>query len=87
MNDLFLIPVEVDCRSEYKAEESPRIIHTLEGPVTIETVLDRWYQGGPDPTERIADYYKVQGEDGVTYLLKHDCEKGEWFLCERVKSS
>ena len=42
--------------------------------------LDRWYQGDRDPEWPAADYFKVTAKDGHGYLLKHDRERGDWFL-------
>lgn len=75
-----LTPIQVECYAGAKADETPRRF-TWEGrTVEVGEVLDRWYQVESRPEWPRADYFKVRGEDGRNYLLKHDLESDEWFL-------
>ncbi len=65
--------VNVACHAGYRGEETPRRL-TLGGrAVAVVEVLDRWY--GPDPR-----YFKVAGDDGAIYILRHEPPSGEWRL-------
>ncbi|MCL5098004.1 MAG: hypothetical protein M1608_10850, partial [Candidatus Omnitrophica bacterium] len=48
--------------------------------IEVNEILDRWYQARPDPEWPLANYFKVAGDDGRQYLLKHDQESNEWFM-------
>jgi hypothetical protein len=78
-----LIPIQVECYAGYRADETPRRFCWEETWFEVVEVLDRWYQGATDPEWPRADYFKVAGADGRQYLLKHDCEADQWFLCRR----
>ncbi len=75
-----LNPIQVECYAGARADETPRRL-ILEGrTVELGEVVDRWYQVESKPEWPRADYFKVRGQDGRDYLLKHDLESDEWFL-------
>jgi hypothetical protein len=77
---LKLVAIQVECYAGAKADETPGRF-TVEGhDVQITEVLDRWHQVESKPEWPRADYFKVHGEDGRDYLLKHDLESDEWWL-------
>jgi hypothetical protein len=63
--------VRVECYSGYRGEETPRRFWLGERRVDIRNVVDRWL----DPDHR---YFKVAGDDGATYILRHDVETCLW---------
>ena len=65
--------VRVDCYAGYKGEETPRRFYLGERVVEIVEVLDRWL--APDHA-----YFKVRGDDGGTYNLRHDVGSRRWEL-------
>jgi hypothetical protein len=66
--------LRVECYAGYKGEETPRRFHLGERLVEVAEVVDRWL--APDHS-----YFKVRGDDGVLYILRHDeGEEGEWEL-------
>ena len=67
------IPIQVHCYAGYRAEETPRIIGFKSHKIGVKKVLDRWL----DPTHR---YFKLQGDDGGVYIVRHDTRTGEWEL-------
>lgn len=76
------VPVRVECRAGYKAGEHPLAVHFADERREVLEILDRWYQGSPDPTCPTAEYFKVRTERGAL-LLKHDLSAHVWFLmCE-----
>lgn len=76
-----LVPIEVECYAGFKADESPRFIRHFNERLEIREVLDRWYQKGTNPEFAASNYFKVETLSGEQYLLKHELEKDEWFLC------
>lgn len=78
-----LFPTEVRCYAGHKADEAPRRFAQGDRWIEVAEILDRWYQGDRDPEWPIADYFKVVGDDGQEYLLKHDREYDEWFLANQ----
>jgi hypothetical protein len=64
--------VQVECYSGFKADERPLRFLLGEHWLTIEEVVDRWYD--PD-----AVYFRVRVEDGSMYILRRS-QAGEWTL-------
>ena len=63
--------IEVECYAGHKGEETPRRF-TLGGrTVTVAEIVGAWLA----PDHR---YFKVTGDDGATYILRHDTETSEW---------
>ncbi len=65
--------VEVACYAGYQGEETPRRLTLGDRAVEVVEVLDRWY--GPDHR-----YFKVAGNDGAIYILRHEPPTGDWRL-------
>ena len=65
--------VNVACHAGYRGEETPRRLTLGDRAVEVVAVLDRWY--GPDHR-----YFKVAGDDGAVYILRHEQPNGHWRL-------
>lgn len=65
--------LKVDCHAGYRGEETPRRLDLAGRTVEVVEVVDRWY--GPDHR-----YFKVRGDDGALYLLRHDEAADRWEL-------
>ena len=65
--------IRVDCYAGYMAEETPRRLYIKERPIEVVAVLDRWLA----PDHR---YFKVRGDDGGLYVIRHDVETDRWEL-------
>ncbi len=65
--------IRVECYSGYRGDESPRRIILGEKRVTVKEIIDRW--AGPDYR-----YFKIEGDDGALYIVKHDEENDAWEL-------
>ena len=65
--------LRVDCSSGHRGEETPRRFYLGERQIEVVDVIDRWY--GPDHR-----YFKVRGDDGAEYILRHDHESQRWEL-------
>jgi hypothetical protein len=78
-----LIPIEVQCHSGYKADEYPKCFFWNNDRFEISQITDRWYQGDSNPEYPVSNYFKVDTTCGKQYIIKHDLEKDEWYLCEK----
>ena len=65
--------IRVDCYAGYRGEETPRRFLIGERRVEVARVIDRWLA----PDHR---YFKVEGDDGAVYILRHDVPSGHWEL-------
>lgn len=70
MNELSL---RVHCHAGHRGEETPRLFYLGERRVEIAEIIDRWLA----PDHR---YFKVKGDDGDTYILRHDAHADRWEL-------
>ena len=68
-----ILPVRVECYAGYRGEETPRCFHIGDRRVEVTEVLDRWLA----PEHR---YFKVCGDDGNVYILRHDVTGDCWEL-------
>ena len=76
------VPVRVECHAGFKGAEYPVAVHLEGRRREVAEVLDRWYQGSPDPHSPAVDYFKVRTAEG-TLVLQHDPAAHAWFLmCE-----
>jgi hypothetical protein len=65
--------IRVECYSGYRAEERPRRLHIGERQVEAANIVDRWLT----PEHR---YFKVLGDDGRLYLIRHPVAGNDWEL-------
>jgi hypothetical protein len=63
----------VACYAGHKGEETPRRFFIKDRQVEITEIIDRWL--APDYR-----YFKVRGDDGSRYIIRHDVESGHWEL-------
>ncbi|TAM46631.1 MAG: hypothetical protein EPN55_04870 [Gammaproteobacteria bacterium] len=66
-------PLRVECHAGYRADETPVRFHLGARRIGVAEVLDRWLA----PDHR---YFKVRGNDGDTYILRHDTVADSWAL-------
>lgn len=65
--------MRVECYAGYRGQETPRRFTLGERKVEVVEVLDRWL--GPNYR-----YFKIWGDDGAVYILRHDAETDRWDL-------
>lgn len=65
--------VSVECYAGHRGEEEPRRIRFDGRAVEVLEVMDRWLA----PDHR---YFKIAGDDGAIYILRHDPVAGAWEL-------
>ena len=65
--------VDVKTYAGYRADVSPRAFSLGARQVVVAEEIDRWL----DPEHR---YFKVRGDDGDIYILRHDVPSDGWEL-------
>lgn len=65
--------IRVECYSGHRVDETPRRFFLGERRIEVAAVLDRWI--GRDHR-----YFKVKGDDGAVYILRHDTAADTWEL-------
>ena len=73
MHEDDLLTVHVDCYAGHRGEQTPRTITLGDRRIAIMEVLDAWLA----PDHR---YFKLRGDDGNTYLVRHDERSDTWEL-------
>lgn len=63
--------IRVECYAGHRGEAEPRAFQLGARRFEVMAILDRWL----DPDRR---YFKVQTDDGATYILRHDEASGLW---------
>ena len=70
MNELHIL---VECYAGHRGEETPSSFRLGKRKVEVREVIDRWLA----PDDR---YFKVRGDDGSVYILRHDVTSDRWEL-------
>jgi hypothetical protein len=65
--------IHVECYAGYRGEEAPRRFSIGTRRVEVLETLDQWLA----PDHR---YFKVRGDDGAVYILRHDVSQEDWEL-------
>ena len=65
--------VRVECYAGYRGEETPRRFFLRSRKIEVVEIIDRWL----DPDHR---YFKLRGDDGDLYILRHGIPEGQWQL-------
>jgi hypothetical protein len=67
------LAIRVACYSGHRGEQEPRSFELGRRRIAVDEILDRWLA----PDHR---YFKVRGQDGGVYLMRHDPSSGDWEL-------
>ena len=65
--------IQVDCYAGYRDEETPRRLTMGARHINVVAIQDRWLA----PDHR---YFKVIGDDGSLYIIRHDPYHDRWQL-------
>jgi hypothetical protein len=65
--------IRVECYAGYRGEQEPVAFWFGARRVCVRDIVDRWF----GPTQR---WFKVDADDGQTYVIRHDEAAGEWEL-------
>ena len=68
-----VMKIRVECYSGQKVDERPIKFWLGENAMFVDSIEDQWY--GTD-----AQYFRVRGDDGNTYVLGHDQKNNVWIL-------
>ena len=63
--------IQVECYSGYKANERPAAFIYQGRRWEVKEIIDRWYEGGLDPTRPEIDYFKVKTVEGHVFILRY----------------
>jgi hypothetical protein len=70
--------LHVACYAGHRADEEPRRLYIGGREVAVTEIIDRWL----DPDHR---YFKLRGEDGGIYLVRHDIIADRWALTQHQR--
>lgn len=73
MSETTPFTLRVECYAGHRGEETPLAFHIGARRIAVLDVVDRWLA----PDHR---YFKVRGDDGGTYILRHDAAQDRWEL-------
>ena len=79
---LNMIQIKVECFAGYKADEYPKYIFLENNRFEIYEIKDRWYQTTSSPEGPVSNYFKVATTCGQEFIIKHELENDEWYLCQ-----
>lgn len=65
--------IRVECYAGYRDDQEPVAFWFGDRRVAVRALVDRWYS----PTQR---WFKVEAEDGDTYILRYDESGAQWEL-------
>ncbi len=65
--------IRVECYAGHQADESPRRFFIGRRPIVVSEIVDRWL-------EPAHSYFKLRGDDGGIYILRHDQASDTWEL-------
>jgi hypothetical protein len=68
-----LLAIRVECYAGSRGEETPRRFWIDDRVVAVARTLDRWLA----PDHR---YFKLEGDDGDIYIIRHDSAADRWEL-------
>ena len=72
--------IRVECCAGYRGEEEPIAFWLGNRRVAVRAIVDRWFA----PRQR---WFKVDADDGHTYVLRHDEPVGEWELAAYTRGA
>ena len=73
MDEAPILTVSVECYAGHRGEETPRAFQLGDRRIAVLEVLDQWLA----PDHR---YFKLRGDDGDIYILRHDVTAEKWDL-------
>jgi hypothetical protein len=79
--------IEVECYSGYRANERPLAFIFEDRRWQVEEILDRWYEGGLQPSKPALDYFKVRTTEGRVFLLRYNSLFDAWAIRVPPKST
>lgn len=65
--------IRVECYAGRRGEETPRALYVGDRRIEVVIVMDQWLA----PDHR---YFKLEGDDGDVYIVRHDVTTDRWEL-------
>ncbi len=72
--------LRVECHAGHRGEEEPLAFWLGERRVAVRAIIDRWFA----PRQR---WFKVDADDGHTYVLRHDEQTRNWDIAAYTRGS
>jgi hypothetical protein len=63
--------IEVSSRDEYKGAQEPVSFMWRGEEHIVEEIIDKWYEGGIDPTRMPMLYFRVKTRPGAIFLIRY----------------
>ena len=73
MDEELLLGINIECYAGHRGEQTPRTLILGDHRIGVVDVVDAWLA----PDHR---YFKLRGDDGNTYLVRHDERASTWEL-------
>ena len=73
MHEDRLLTVGVECYAGHRGEQTPRTLILGDRRIAVAELVDAWL--APDYR-----YFKLRGDDGNTYIVRHDEQSKTWEL-------
>ncbi len=67
------LAIDVECQPGHGGEPVPHVLRFGQTRVAVRDLVDSW-------SGRDHRYFKLLGEDGATYIVRHDLPSGLWEL-------
>jgi len=67
------LAIRVQCYAGYRGDQELLAFSLGGRQVTVRAIVDRWFA----PQQR---WFRIDADDGNTYVLRHDEPSGEWEL-------
>jgi hypothetical protein len=71
------ITIEVSSYAGYRGEESPRIFFVHGEKITVQEILEMWFEEEGSDRKR-KRYFRVKGSDGLFHKLHYDLSSQQW---------
>jgi hypothetical protein len=68
-----VLAIDVECYAGHRGEQTPRVLVLGTRRVEVLELFDQWLA----PNHR---YFKLKGDDGNVYIVRHDTVSGVWEL-------
>jgi hypothetical protein len=72
--------IKVEFYSGYKVIVRPMFFERQGQRLEVEEIVDRWYEGGVDPSRPVMTYFKVKTADGQLFVLRYVSALDAWFI-------
>ena len=76
------VNIKVEGYSGFKADEYPKYFQMENNRFEIYEITDRWYQGSNTSEFPVSNYFKVETTCGQQFIIKHELDNDEWYLCQ-----